>query len=667
MDIQFTDSCCNTHPTKTSWVNKGEFKPLSTKVTGVDRRTYQVGPKGAKKGIISLLDIHGFHPTSVQILSEKGFLVSAIDLFLNGPIPDDYMGDMTKLGAWVRSNVEYQGNHIRELVEVAVNDLRVEGCESFYIVGHCWGTHLAIRTATDLEGIFLGVAGPHPTAVSVPLVVNLKCPLALFPAEDDPNMLPVIEAVQAKGFGVPSIHVRYDDMPHGFCGGRGDWSIPEQKQAAHQVIETIAQFFHDLGVKEEFSVEAMIPAVVGRNGRRAFTGLASTTFMSLSTIPSQTKSAALPIADFRSDTLTQPSEEMFRVMQEASRGDDVYEEDESVRSLEAYVARLTGHEAGLFCASGTMTNQLAFRASLLTPPASILCDNRSHVYRHEAGGIASHSQATVYPVRANANNGHHLTVKDIAQEFVVDDRDVHMAPTRLISLENTLSGTVMPLDEIQSIGRFARERGVRLHLDGARVWNAAVAEGCSLESITKEFDSVSLCVSKGVGAPIGSVLVGETEFIRKARHFRKMFGGGWRQAGGLAAVAHWCIDNVWPTMGETHLLAKRLAQGLEQHGGGAKITIPVETNMVFLDLAGSGIRLSELSRRLEERHIKIGSRNAPEDQTQVRLVLHWQISQQAVDDFIEVVKDMAQNASQTGANQGNESGERSSMPVYGSR
>ncbi|KAF9921388.1 Threonine aldolase [Modicella reniformis] len=351
------------------------------------------------------------------------------------------------------------------------------------------------------------------------------------------------------------------------------------------------------------------------------------------------------IADFRSDTLTQPTDEMFTIMRNASRGDDVYEEDDAVRALEAHVATLTGHEAGLFCASGTMTNQLAFRASLLTPPASILCDSRSHVYRYEAGGLASHSNATVYPVQAITNRGHHLTVQDLEREFVTDDGDVHMAPTRLISLENTLNGTVMPLQDVQAIRQFSQERNVRLHLDGARIWNATVAQGCDLKDFTSQFDSVSLCVSKGIGAPIGSVLVGDKDLIKKSRHFRKMFGGGWRQAGGLAAVVHWCIDHVWPTMKKTHALTKQLAEGLEREARGAKIYIPAETNMVFLDLAGSGIRLGELSSRLElEKGIKIGNRYTLENQTQVRLVLHWQITKQAVDGFIEVVKDMALKA-----------------------
>ncbi|KAF9948949.1 Threonine aldolase [Mortierella alpina] len=374
-------------------------------------------------------------------------------------------------------------------------------------------------------------------------------------------------------------------------------------------------------------------------------------------------------ADFRSDTLTQPTDEMFKIMQQASRGDDVYGEDDCVRSLEAHVAKLAGHEAGLFCASGTMTNQLAFRASLLVPPASILCDSRSHVFRHEAGGLAAHSHLTVYPVKPVSNQGHHLTVQDLEQEFVdsefvVDDGDVHMAPTRMISLENTLDGTVMPLQDVQAIAAFAREKGVLLHLDGARIWNAVVAQGCELAEYTRLFDSASLCLSKGIGAPIGSVLVGNKALIQKARHFRKMFGGGWRQAGGLAAAAEWCIEHVWPTMTQTHALAKDLAEGLEQELPGATVYTAVETNMVFLDVNGSGIQLSELSRHLKTKGIEIGNRAAPDSQTQVRLVLHWQITRAHVDEFLEVVQGLAAQAKRTGPQI------KSDQPrkrVYGSR
>ncbi|KAF9124384.1 hypothetical protein BGW39_008245 [Mortierella sp. 14UC] len=254
MEIQITEACCNTPATKTAWVKKGAFKPLSKHVAGIERRTYRAGPSSSKLGVVALIDIHGFHPTTVQFLdslADKGFQVSAIDLFLNGPMPDEYMGDMAKLGGWIRTNAEYTNNHVGELVKIAAQDLKADGCESLFVIGHCWGVHLAIRAASEADQVFLGVAGPHPTAVTVPLVANLKCPLALFPAMDDPDMVPVIAAVQAKGYSTPSVHVRYDNMPHGFCGGRGDWTIPEQNEAAVQVLQKMSEFFSTLAQRKE--------------------------------------------------------------------------------------------------------------------------------------------------------------------------------------------------------------------------------------------------------------------------------------------------------------------------------------------------------------------------------------------------------------------------------
>ncbi|KAH7044993.1 hypothetical protein BKA57DRAFT_468387 [Linnemannia elongata] len=254
MEIQITDACCNTPPTKTAWVKKGTFKPLSKQVAGIDRRTYRTGPTTSKLGVVSLIDIHGFHPTTVQFLDtlgDKGFQVSAIDLFLNGPMPDEYMGDMAKLGGWIRTNAEYTNNHIGELVKIAAQDLKADGCESLFIIGHCWGVHLAIRAASEPDQVFLGVAGPHPTAVTLPLVTNLKCPLALFPAMDDPDMVPIIQAVQDKGFSTPSVHVRFDKAPHGFCGGRGDWTIPEHNEAATQVLQKTSELFSTLAANKE--------------------------------------------------------------------------------------------------------------------------------------------------------------------------------------------------------------------------------------------------------------------------------------------------------------------------------------------------------------------------------------------------------------------------------
>ncbi|KAG0046500.1 hypothetical protein BGZ83_008335 [Gryganskiella cystojenkinii] len=254
MEIQVTDACCNTPPTKTIWERQGAFRPLSKHVNGIERKTYRVGPRDSKMGVVALIDIHGFHPTTIQFLdtlASKGFQVSAIDLFLHGPMPDEYMGDMAKLGGWIRANAGYENNHVRELVKIAAQDLKTDGCDSLFVIGHCWGTHLAIRAASEPDSVFLGVAGPHPTAVTPMLVEELRCPLAIFPSKDEPDMLPVIAIVQQKGFSTPSVHVRFDNVDHGFCGGRGDWTVPEQNEAAGQVLQQMTDFFSILAEKKE--------------------------------------------------------------------------------------------------------------------------------------------------------------------------------------------------------------------------------------------------------------------------------------------------------------------------------------------------------------------------------------------------------------------------------
>ncbi|KAF9320292.1 hypothetical protein BG003_006682 [Podila horticola] len=254
-DIQITQACCNTPKTKVApYTDKGTFKTLSKPVHGLERRTYRVGPSTSKLGVVALIDIHGFHATTTQFfdtLAEKGFQVSAIDLFPNGPMPDEYMGEMMKLGGWIRANADYNNNHVGELIKLAALDLKAEGCEYLFVIGHCWGLHLAVVAASEQGQQFLGVAGPHPTAVTVPLVHNLKVPLAIFPSLDEPDMVPVINAVNAKGFSTPSIHHRFDNMPHGWCGGRGDWTIPEQNEAAQTVLREMAEFFIAIADKKE--------------------------------------------------------------------------------------------------------------------------------------------------------------------------------------------------------------------------------------------------------------------------------------------------------------------------------------------------------------------------------------------------------------------------------
>ncbi|KAI9248846.1 pyridoxal phosphate-dependent transferase [Phascolomyces articulosus] len=334
--------------------------------------------------------------------------------------------------------------------------------------------------------------------------------------------------------------------------------------------------------------------------------------------------------DMTSDTATEVTDDMFDIMRSASRKDDVFGNDPSVNELEHYVAKLFGHEASLFCASGTMTNQLGLRALLTQPPHSVLCDAQSHINLYECGGLAYHSQASVTAV--TATNGVYLTADDVDANRVLED--VHNASTKVIALENTLNGAIMPMEEMQRIHTLARNENIKLHLDGARIWNASQATGIPLADYGQLFDTVSVCVSKGIGAPIGSLIIGSKEMIRKARHLRKLMGGGWRQAGLLAKIAQHCIDTVIPTMPETHRLTKKLATGLE--GSGIRILLPVDTNMIFIDTAP--LPMQELADALQKkRNILI---SAEDNGTITRLVLHHQIDESAVEGFVQVASDL---------------------------
>ncbi|KAI1320538.1 N-alpha-acetyltransferase 16, NatA auxiliary subunit [Mortierella claussenii] len=339
----------------------------------------------------------------------------------------------------------------------------------------------------------------------------------------------------------------------------------------------------------------------------------------------------LPYADFRSDTATAPTPDLFAAMMKSSLGDDVYNEDDSVKTLERYVATLCGHEAALYCASGTMTNQLAHRVHLCNPPQSAMVDIRSHVFNYEAGGISFHSQAAVYPIMPA--NGQYLTVEDIASRLVLDV-DVHYAPTRVISLENTLNGTIMPIEEMVRIRELTSQHDIKLHLDGARLWHASIATGISMREYCSHFDSISLCLSKGIGAPIGSILVGSENLIKKARHFRLLFGGGWRQAGFLAEAALYCIKTNWPTMEGTHRQARWLERAFRQVG--CHITNPVDTNMIWVDTTDAGFTVEELVAELAKVGIKISGSGFA-----ARVVLHYQISDEVIEVFIDVLRKMA--------------------------
>jgi len=336
--------------------------------------------------------------------------------------------------------------------------------------------------------------------------------------------------------------------------------------------------------------------------------------------------------DFRSDVVTTPTPSMLRAIQNTTLLDDVFKEDPTTISLESHMAQLTNHEAALFVLSGTMGNQLALRSHLTQPPYSVLCDHRAHILQWEAGGVASLCGALVQGVVPK--NGVYLTLEDIKKSITLSD-DVHACPTRVISLENTLGGTIMPLSEVQRISAFAREHGVKLHLDGARIWEAVVAGAGSLPDYTSCFDSVSLCFSKGLGAPVGSILVGKVDFIKHARWVRKSIGGGLRQPGVVTAAARVAVDETFGTgpngeggvLRRSHETAKAIARLWESLGG--KLSSPTETNMVWFDLEDAGVSDDEFVELGRERGLRLGGG---------RLVVHYQISEEAVGRLEDVMK-----------------------------
>ncbi|GAA99456.1 uncharacterized protein L969DRAFT_86717 [Mixia osmundae IAM 14324] len=328
--------------------------------------------------------------------------------------------------------------------------------------------------------------------------------------------------------------------------------------------------------------------------------------------------------DFRTDTITFPTDEVFELMRQATRGDDVYSEDATTLALQERIANLAGKERALFCVSGTLSNQLGIRSHLKQPPHSVLCDVRAHVYKYEAGGIAFHSQAQTITVKPS--NGHHLRwSEDIAPNLLEED-DIHYAPVRLICLENTLMGTIFPLDEVRTISQEARRRGILMHCDGARIWEVVAKTGLPLSELLEPFDSISVCMSKGLGAPVGSLLIGAKPFIDTARRFRKLFGGGIRQSGSLAVAAQYGLDFVLPQLSRAHSYAERIATELQSLG--VRLIVPTETNMVWIDPTPLGFGLDVLDRRAADIDITLGGS---------RIVISFQTDEQAVTDLIDLV------------------------------
>jgi len=332
---------------------------------------------------------------------------------------------------------------------------------------------------------------------------------------------------------------------------------------------------------------------------------------------------------------TAPTKEMYLYASLASLGDDVYHEPSTI-ALEGHMANLTGKEAALFLPSGTMSNQIALRTHLKQPPYAVLCDQRAHINTYEVGGTAFHSGAHTYPVIPA--NGHHITLEEVEAHAVLD-HNIHYAPVEVISLENTLNGTIFPQDEIIRISEFARKNNLRMHLDGARIWHVAAETGTPIKELCDPFDTVSLCFSKGLGAPIGSCLVGPKDFIHKARWFRKLFGGGMRQTSILSASAAYALTYNFPQLPRVHALARRLEAGLQD--AGVRITSGAETCMVFFDPSTVGVSYAELVAEAGKlaNPIKLGGS---------RLVVHVQTSDAAVDDLIALVRRLAEEKKAAG-------------------
>jgi threonine aldolase len=326
----------------------------------------------------------------------------------------------------------------------------------------------------------------------------------------------------------------------------------------------------------------------------------------------------MPLIDLRSDTVTQPTAAMREAMMAAELGDDVYGEDPTVNRLETWLANELGFAAALFVPTGTMSNLLGLMAHCERGDEYIV-GQQAHTYKYEGGGAAVLGSIQPQPIDGEVDGS-----LDLAKvEAAIKQDDFHFARTRLLALENTMQGKVLPLDYLAAARELTRRRGLSLHLDGARLYNAAVKLGVPAREITQHFDSVSVCLSKGLGAPVGSVLCGSAALIAKARRLRKMVGGGMRQAGGLAAAGLYALQHQVQRLADDHANAAHLGGALAELGYSVE---PVQTNMVYVQL---GERAEQIKSFMAERGIVVSA--AP----RLRLVTHLDVDSADIERVIE--------------------------------
>ena len=335
--------------------------------------------------------------------------------------------------------------------------------------------------------------------------------------------------------------------------------------------------------------------------------------------------------DLRSDTFTKPTPAMLNAMFTAEVGDDVFGEDPTVNKLEAIAADMFGMESGIFCPSGTMTNQIAIKCHT-QPGDEVICERQSHVYIYEGGGIAFNSGAQVKAIPGDRGR---LSADQVLES--INSHDIHKPATRVVSLENTTNrggGSCYKLPDIQKIKEVCLANNLKLHLDGARLFNALITTQETTKQYGEIFDSISVCLSKGLGAPVGSVLLGNSEFIKKARRIRKVFGGGMRQAGYLAAAGIYALEHNIERLATDHIHAKQIAEALLKKDFIGKM-LPVETNIIICEIIGS-YTPKTLAETLRKFNILV----MPISSTQIRMVLHLDVTEEMVAETINIIQQL---------------------------
>jgi len=348
------------------------------------------------------------------------------------------------------------------------------------------------------------------------------------------------------------------------------------------------------------------------------------------------------VIDLRSDTVTKPTPAMRRAMAEAEVGDDVYLEDPTVNRLQERAAEIFEKEAALFVPSGTMGNQICVKLHT-RPGTEVVVEQRSHIFNYEMGASAVFSGVTLRTVTGEDG----LLNWDLISGAIHHNSPYYVTPTSLIALENShnmAGGSVMPLSLSREICERARAIGLPVHLDGARIFNAAIALGATVAEVARPFDSVMFCLSKGLGAPVGSMIAGKKDFIQEAVNLRKMLGGGMRQVGVLAAAGLIALEDSPEVLVEDHANAKRLAEGLTELRGVKIDPERAQTNIVIFDVAGTGLTTAQFTSELKSRGVLANGINARE----MRMVTHYDVNREQIEHTIRAAWEIAGEAGKLG-------------------